>query len=75
MTQTVHNLLMDLEDADSPARVRFLIRDHDTKHPALIDEILSAAGTTTVLTGVRYPHELDQPTPMRQGRAAPDPAS
>jgi putative transposase len=53
VTQAILNLLMDLEDAGSLARVRFLIRDRDAKYPALIDEILSAAGIATVLTGVR----------------------
>jgi transposase InsO family protein len=46
---------MDLEDAGSLARLRFLIRDRDAKYPALIDEILSSAGITAVLTGVRMP--------------------
>ncbi|GAA0638963.1 integrase core domain-containing protein [Kutzneria viridogrisea] len=55
VTQAIRNLLMDLEDAGSLARVRFLIRDHDAKYPALIDEILNAAGIATVLTGVRMP--------------------
>ncbi len=53
--QAVHNLLMDLEDAGSLARIRFLIRDRDAKYPALIGEILGSAGITTVLTGVRMP--------------------
>lgn len=35
--------------------MRFLIRDRDVKYPALIDEILRAAGIATVLTGVRVP--------------------
>jgi transposase len=55
VTQAIRNLLMDLEDAGSLARVRFLIRDRDAKYPALIDEILSAAGIATALTGVRMP--------------------
>ncbi|MFC0112209.1 hypothetical protein [Kibdelosporangium aridum] len=55
VTQTVRNLLMDLEDAGSLARVRFLIRDRDGKYPGLIDEILASAGITTVLTGARMP--------------------
>jgi transposase InsO family protein len=55
VTQAVRNLLMDLEDAGNLARVRFLIRDRDAKYPALIDQILSDAGVTTVLTGVRMP--------------------
>ncbi|MFJ5989265.1 integrase core domain-containing protein [Lentzea sp. NPDC092896] len=46
---------MDLEDADSLARVRVLIRDRDSKYPALIDEILGGAGIATILTGVRVP--------------------
>ena len=55
MTQAVRNLLMDLEDANNLAQVRFLIRDRDAKYPALIDEILSGARITTVLTSVRAP--------------------
>jgi transposase InsO family protein len=55
VTQAIRNLLMDLEDSGSVARVRFLIRDRDAKYPALIDEILGSAGITTVLTGVRMP--------------------
>ena len=55
VTQAIRNLLMDLEDAGSLARVRFLIRDRDAKYPALIGEILSTAGIATVLTGVRMP--------------------
>ena len=34
VTQAVRNLLMDLEDTGSLARVRFLIRDRDGKYPA-----------------------------------------
>ncbi|SDE01126.1 Integrase core domain-containing protein [Actinokineospora iranica] len=55
VAQAVRNLLMDLEDACSRARVRFLIRDRDGKYPALIDDILSGAGIATILTGVRVP--------------------
>jgi transposase InsO family protein len=55
VTQAIRDLLMDLEDAGSLARVRFLIRDRDAKYPALIDEILSVAGIATVLAGVRMP--------------------
>jgi transposase InsO family protein len=55
VTQAVRNLLMDLEDAGSLARLRFLIRDRDGKYPALIDEILGGAGIATILTGVRVP--------------------
>ncbi|MET8760660.1 hypothetical protein [Lentzea sp. NPDC004782] len=46
---------MNLEDAGSLARVRFLIRDRDGKYPGLIDEILGGAGIATILTGVRVP--------------------
>jgi transposase InsO family protein len=55
VTQAVRNLLMDLEDTRHLARIRFLIRDRDAKYPALIDKILTDAGITTVLTGVRMP--------------------
>ena len=55
VTQAVRNLLLDLEDAGNLAQVRFLIRDRNAKYPALIDEILSGARITTVLTGVRMP--------------------
>jgi transposase InsO family protein len=55
VTQAVRNLLMDIEDAGSLARVRFLIRDRDGKYPALIDEILGGGGIATILTGVRVP--------------------
>lgn len=43
---------MDLEDAGSLARFRFLIRDRDAKYSALIDEILGSAEITAVLAGV-----------------------
>ncbi|HEX5117649.1 MAG TPA: integrase core domain-containing protein [Pseudonocardiaceae bacterium] len=55
VTQAIRNLLMDLDDAGSLARVRFLVRDRDGKYPALINEILAGAGITTVLTGVQAP--------------------
>jgi hypothetical protein len=42
VAQAVRNLLLDLEDAASVVRVRFLIRDRD-------------AGINSVLTGVRVP--------------------
>jgi putative transposase len=54
-TQAVRNLLMDLADAGSLSRVRFLIRNRDSKYPALIDEILGDAAIATALTGVRVP--------------------
>jgi transposase InsO family protein len=55
VTQAVRNLLMDLEDAGSLARVRFLIRDRDSNYPALIAELLGDAKIATALTGVRVP--------------------
>jgi len=55
VAQAIRNLFMDLEDSGNPTRVRFLIRDRDAKYPALIGEILSSAGITTVLTGIRMP--------------------
>lgn len=55
VTQAVRNLLMDLEDAASHPRARFLVRDHDAKYPPMIDDIFRGAGITTVLTGVRMP--------------------
>ncbi|QXV56937.1 integrase [Amycolatopsis sp. TNS106] len=55
MRPAVRNLLMDLEDANGLARIKFLIRDRGAKYAALIDEVLSSAGIATVLTGVRIP--------------------
>jgi transposase len=55
VTQAIRNLLMDLDDPRNLTPIKFLIRDRDAKYPALVDEILSNAGTTTVLTGVRMP--------------------
>jgi transposase len=53
VTQTIKNLVMDLDDAG--CRARHLIRDRDGKFPALMDEILAEAGIKTVLTGIRMP--------------------
>ncbi|GAA3559868.1 hypothetical protein GCM10022419_045600 [Nonomuraea rosea] len=53
VTQTIKNLVMDLDDAG--CRARYLIRDRDGKFPALMDEILSEAGIKTVITGIRMP--------------------
>jgi transposase InsO family protein len=53
--QAIRNLVMDLGNAEQCNAVRFLIRDRDAKYPALIEEILSDTGITTVLTGVRTP--------------------
>ncbi|MFB4285514.1 helix-turn-helix domain-containing protein [Nonomuraea sp. MTCD27] len=53
VTQTIRNLVMDLEEAG--CRARYLIRDRDGKFPALMDEILTEAGIKTVITGIRIP--------------------
>ncbi|MGW6480432.1 integrase core domain-containing protein [Streptomyces sp. NPDC055059] len=53
VTQTTRSLMTDVQDVG--IREKFLIRDHDAKHPTLIDEILADAGILTVLTGVRMP--------------------
>ncbi|MEY9873674.1 transposase InsO family protein [Streptacidiphilus sp. MAP12-33] len=53
VTQVARNLVMDLEDAG--ATVRYLIRDRDSKYPALFDKIIAVAGIQFVLTGVRMP--------------------
>ncbi|MFE2738094.1 hypothetical protein [Streptomyces sp. NPDC059349] len=53
VTQTIKNLVTDVQDVG--IRGKFLIRDRDTKYPALIDEILADAGIRTVLPGVRMP--------------------
>ncbi|MGC5010102.1 hypothetical protein ACLQ2R_05000 [Streptosporangium sp. DT93] len=53
VVQAVKNLVIDLEDTGY--RPRYLSRDRDGKLPALMDEILAAAGIQTVLTGIRMP--------------------
>jgi transposase InsO family protein len=53
VTQTARNLVMDLDDAS--ARIRYLIRDRDSKYPAGFDAILADAGIRIVLSGVRMP--------------------
>jgi putative transposase len=53
VTQAVRNLAMDLEDAGS--RARFLIRDRDSKYPALVDMILADTGIQVALAGARMP--------------------
>jgi transposase len=53
VAQAARNLVMDLEDAGSPAR--FLIRDRDGKFSALFDAVLADAGIRVVLSGVRIP--------------------
>ncbi|MGW5433606.1 integrase core domain-containing protein [Streptomyces sp. NPDC004059] len=53
MSQAARDLVMDLEDARTT--VTYLIRDRDSKFPALFDQILGEAGIQVVLTGVRMP--------------------
>jgi len=53
VVQAARNLVMDLENAGS--QQRFLIRDRDSKFPALFDTILKDAGITVVLIGVQMP--------------------
>ncbi|MDT3446508.1 hypothetical protein QOZ89_44125 [Pseudofrankia sp. BMG5.37] len=53
VTQVTRNLAMDLHDAASNAR--YLIRDRDSKYPALFDAILADAGITVVRSGVQVP--------------------
>ncbi|MEV5892084.1 helix-turn-helix domain-containing protein [Nonomuraea fuscirosea] len=53
VTQTIKNLVMDLDDAG--CRARYLIRDRDGKFPAIMDEVLAEAGIKTVITGIRMP--------------------
>jgi transposase len=53
VTQTARNLMMDLQDAG--CRIKYLIRDRDTKYPALFDTILTDAGITIVRSGVQVP--------------------
>jgi putative transposase len=53
VAQLARNLVMDLEDAG--AVIAYLVRDRDVKFPAQFGQILTDAGITTVLTGVRTP--------------------
>jgi transposase InsO family protein len=53
VVQVAKNLVMDLEDAGS--RARLLIRDRDGKYPKLFDAVLKDAGIKVVLSGVRMP--------------------
>lgn len=46
---------MDLEDTGDVAQIKFLIRDRDAKHLALIDEVLGSAGIATVPSGTWMP--------------------
>jgi len=53
VAQAARNLVMDLEDVSS--RARFLIRDRDSKYPALSDTVLKDAGIEIVLSGIQMP--------------------
>jgi putative transposase len=53
VVQLGRNLVMDLEDAGS--RVRFLIRDRDSKFTAAFDAVLADAGLEIVKSGIRMP--------------------
>jgi transposase InsO family protein len=50
-TQMARNLVMDLQDAD--ARVRYLIRDRDSRFVAAFDAVLANSGIAIVTTGLR----------------------
>jgi len=54
VTQVARNFCADLQDAGR--RVRFLIRDRDTKFTTSFDELFASIGTKTVLTPVRAPN-------------------
>ena len=53
VTQAARNLVMDLQDVGATAK--YLIRDRDTKFPALFDEVLADARIAVVLSGIRMP--------------------
>ena len=53
VAQAARNLAIDLQDARSSAR--YLIRDRDSKYPALFDAILADSGITVVRSGVQVP--------------------
>jgi transposase InsO family protein len=54
VTQVARNFCTDLEDAGR--RLRFLIRDRDTKFTTSFDEVFASIGAETVLTPVRAPN-------------------
>ena len=54
MTQVARNFCAELEDAGR--RVRFLVRDRDTKFTASFDEVFASIGAETILTPVRSPN-------------------
>src|SRR2546429_155785 len=51
--RSIRNLVMNLHDAGSTAR--YLIRDRDSKFPALLDAVLADSGITVVRSGVQIP--------------------
>jgi transposase InsO family protein len=53
VTQTAHNLVMDVQDTG--LNIRYLIRDRDGRYPALFDTVLADAGITVVRSGVQTP--------------------
>lgn len=53
IVQLGRNLLMDLEDVGS--RATFMIRDRDSKFTAAFDDLLTDAGLTVLITGIRIP--------------------
>ncbi|MGW5648758.1 integrase core domain-containing protein [Saccharopolyspora sp. NPDC003752] len=53
VAQAAKNLVMDLEEAG--CRARFLIRNRDSKFPALFDTVLSDSRVEVVLSGVQMP--------------------
>jgi hypothetical protein len=55
VTQAIRNLVIDLQDAGTLARLRYMIRDRDAKYPDVIDAVLHDVGIATVLAGVRIP--------------------
>ena len=60
VTQVARNFCTDLEDAGR--RLRFLIRDRDTKFTTSFDEVFASIGAETVLTPVRAPNATRSPS-------------
>jgi len=57
--QQTRNLMMDL--ADQTDRVRFMIRDRDSKFTDAFDSVLADAGIRTVLCNIQTPRSLEPP--------------